>query len=187
MKDRFRLLFSAVADESAAAQAGGGAASSDASEQAPAAPAAAEPEPVKPPNIIQLAAAAVQSKSAILARAADAEKQLAEASTRITDLQTAAETLREELAAEKVRVQELEAERAEILKTLSTAEAAAASVEAAAVSHVAALGFPADQAPTQQSAADTPEELEARLSAETDPKKRYELAAKINAAHGSIH
>ena len=186
MKDRFRLLFSAAADESAAAQAGGGAASSDASEQAPAAPAAAEPEPVKP-NIIQLAAAAVQSKSAILARAADAEKQLAEASTRITDLQTAAETLREELATEKARVQELEAERAEILKTLSTAEAAAASVEAAAVSHVAALGFPADQAPTQQSAADTPEELEARLAAETDPKKRYELAAKINAAHGSIH
>jgi chromosome segregation ATPase len=178
-----------VADESAAAQAGGGAASPAASEQAPAAPAepaAAEPEPVKP-NIIQLAAAAVQSKSAILARAADAEKQLAEATTRITDLQTAAETLREELAAEKTRVQELESERAEILETLSTAEAAAASVEAAAVSHVAALGFPAEQAPTQQSAADTPEELEARLATETDPKKRYELAAKINAAAGSIH
>lgn len=137
--------------------------------------AAATAEPPAAPNFLQKAAAVLSSKATLLSErdAITLRCELAEAKVANQESQ---------LAALQADLTTLQAERVELEALMDSAAKERQSVEVAATSQIAALGFAVENLPAAIVAAmeDVPT-LIARMDATTDEKEKYRLAAKINA------
>lgn len=139
----------------------------------PAAPAAAAGE--KPANLVRLAMAAVQTKGGLLARANQFEARALKAESDLAALQ-------QQHAATLGQLQALQAERTQIEQALTRVEQENATADQKAAAIVAGIGIDPSAVPAAvEGGVDTVDSLMEQLKAESDPDKRYALAAKINA------
>jgi hypothetical protein len=159
---------------SAAAPVAAAAAAEPAAPVAPAA-AAAPVAAVEKPGLLQMAVAAAQSKGALLAKASTFE-------ARAIAAETERDTLKGKLSAALGELATLCTERQQIAEALTSAQGEVASAEEKAAGIVASMGIDPVKVPAAaQGGVETLESLHAQLAAETDPDKRWDLAAKINA------
>lgn len=175
MKPKFQLLPTEAATELAS---GGEAAAETAAPQAPAAEETSAPaasaEPRKP-SFLENIAASVKDKGSLLAENKDLAARLATAETEVADLRSQLSTLNSQL-------ENLTTERAEAQRLLDQAAAEKQSVEAKAADIVSTeIGFKAEELPSGVKAGETKEELQAELATCTDMKRRWDIAAKLNA------
>jgi chromosome condensin MukBEF ATPase and DNA-binding subunit MukB len=158
-----------------------------AAEPAPAAPAIEQAAAPAEPNIIQLALAAAKSKSALI-RDRDEAQQIAEQRQALVEelngKLTAAITERDEA---RQALADATEQLAQVRTALTSAQAEQSSATAEAVEIVANLGISTETLPAQSASGETIEDLEARLADTKDPREKYELAKKINAALGTLN
>lgn len=142
-------------------------------------------DPEKPaaavkPSLLQMAAGLAQSKGALVKRATEAEALAAGMTNDLAAARNEIATLRGELVAANTMLAERDKELADVRAALESAGAEAKTVEAAAVDLVAGLGVDAGKLPAATVEDETVEGLQARLKAETNPQKRWEMAERIN-------
>jgi len=173
MKPKYFPLFAEAATD--LASGGGSSVSTPAADAAPetAAPAVAAEEKPKEPGLLERVFAATKDKAVILSdlqaakvRAETAESQLAIATG--------------ELSQARAKITALETERQQIAEALEKSTAANTTVEAAAVTKVAEIGFDTKELPSAAKAGESKEEILAELAATTDVRKRWDLAEKLN-------
>lgn len=138
-------------------------------------------EPAKPaegaksePTLLQMAFAAAKNKAALV-------KDAAEWQARAEAAENELQVLRAQKSELSSKIQDLTTEREKIREALETSQNTNKTVEAAAAAQVAVLGFPEATLPDTVKAGDTVGELEAQLEAEKDNKRRWEIAKKLNA------
>jgi chromosome segregation ATPase len=157
-------------------------------DEASAASAAAVSEPAAEPNIIQLALAAAKSKSGLIRERDDAQSLADSRQAVIEDLTGRLEQAEGRAADLATQLEEANTQLAQVRDALTAAETAQTTAEKAALEIVSTLGVSAPEAlPEQAASGDTIEDLEARLATEPDPKKRYDLAQKINLQLGMLN
>lgn len=140
------------------------------------------------PNILQLAMAAAKSKSTLIRDRDEAQTLADQRQTLIEELNgklATALTERDQAAADLL---EANTQLAQVRDALTASQAEATTTERAALEIVANLGVPdPGTLPEQTTAGDDIATLEAQLATETDSKKRYALAQKINAQLGNLN
>lgn len=177
MKPRIPLFSEAATD---LASAGGASVSASetpaaAAVEAPeSAPAAAAEEKPKAPSLLERVFAATKDK-AVLNAELTAAVQRAEAAESQLSITAG------ELALAREKITRLETERQQIAEALEKATAEQATVEAAAVTKVAEIGFDSANLPSAAKAGESREELLAELATCQDIKRRWSIAEKLNA------
>ena len=137
--------------------------------------AAAAEETQQAGGFLQNVLAAVSSKASLIA-----ERE--ELSSRLSAAEQAVGTLTAELNEAREKVEALTQERAAIEQALNAARDQAAGEDEKAAVIVASLGYQGtEDLPAAAAEPETKEALLARLEAETDNDKRWELAQRINA------
>jgi hypothetical protein len=153
--------------------------------------AAETPAAEEKKGILQLAAAAVASKASLIQERSELEARVAElVEDRDLALHSLADALNRCSDLEET-LKTREGELDEIRTTLEKAAATQKTAEEKAVAIVAGLGVKAADEPKQLpetvKQGETLEELQAELNAETDPKRRFELAKKMNEQAGMLN
>lgn len=132
------------------------------------------------PSFLASVLASVQTKASLLADRNAAIDRATTAEARIVTLQADLATAQDQLSALNTQLSTLQSERAQIQAALDAANASAKTAEAHAAEIVASAGFPAEKLPDPAKQGDTREELEAQLAVETDNRRRWDIAARLN-------
>jgi redox-regulated HSP33 family molecular chaperone len=126
------------------------------------------------PGFLQKAAAALSSKATLISERDSATLRSETAEALVATQSAELTVLRADLAT-------FQAERVELEALIDSAAKEKQTVDAAAASQIAALGFSAQKLPAASAdAAEDVPTLLAQMNSTTDEKEKYRLAAKIN-------
>lgn len=126
------------------------------------------------PTRLQVIAASFKDKGVLIAERDAAVTRATTAEAQLEGLQARLSLVQGELSAKTVELGQIDA-------ALKAAQSANQTVDEAAAKQVASHGFGQEKLPEGQAQEDTVEAMTARMNAETNPGKKWELAEKINA------
>ena len=153
--------------------------------------AAETPAAEEKKGILQLAAAAVASKASLIQERSELEARVEELDEELDARVRELADARELVSQQATQIEKLNGELEEIRATLEQAAATQKTAEEQAVAIVAGLGVKAAEEPKKLpetvKQGETLEELQAELNAETDPKRRFELARRMNEQAGFLN